>query len=54
MNKLFNSRKVIYQNGEYIEVPDEDDVEEVLEDDDDFDPYENEEEYVEDVVDAEA
>ncbi len=54
MNKLFNSRKVIYQNGEYIEVPDEDDVEEVLEDTDDFDPYENEEEYVEDVVDAEA
>ena len=42
MNKLFNTRKVIYENGEYFEVPDEDDGENVAEDEVvDFDPYEN-------------
>ena len=42
MNKLFNSRKVIYENGEYIEVPNEDDGLHVVEDElDNFDPYEN-------------
>jgi len=49
MNKLFNSRKVIYENGEYVEVPDNDDEEELDEGiDEEFDPYdENEEVQVE-------
>jgi hypothetical protein len=58
MNILFNCTRVKYENGDYIEIPDEDDNDEVLEDEaDDFDPYENEEEQVEiveDVVDDDA
>jgi hypothetical protein len=45
MNKLFNSRKVIYENGEYTEVPDEDDDKELDEyADEEFDPYDGNEE----------
>jgi len=56
MNKLFNTRKVIYQNGEYIEVPDDDGAEENTEEvvDEDFDPYENEEIQVENVLEDDA
>jgi hypothetical protein len=48
MNKLFNSRNVIYENGEYTEVPDEDDDKELDEYADEvFDPYDgNEEQHV--------
>jgi hypothetical protein len=47
MNKLFNSRKVNYENGEYIEVPDNDDDEELDEGiDEEFDPYDENEEHV--------
>ena len=48
MNKLFNSRNVIYENGEYTEVPDEDDDKELDEyADEEFDPYDgNEEQHV--------
>jgi hypothetical protein len=46
MNKLFNSRKVIYENGEYMEVPDNDDDKELDEyaDEDDVDLYDANEE----------
>ncbi len=52
MNKLFNTRKVVYQNGEYVEVYDEDNIEEMNDEmnndvDDDFDPYVNEDIHVE-------
>jgi len=51
MNKLFNSRKVIYENGEYVEVPDEDDNEELDEGiDEEFDPYDGNEEHTETVM----
>jgi hypothetical protein len=48
MNKLFNSRNVIYENGEYTEVPDEYDDKELDEyADEEFDPYDgNEEQHV--------
>ena len=40
MNKLFNTRKVDYIKGEYIEKPDEDDEEEITDETgEDFDPY---------------
>jgi hypothetical protein len=45
MNKLFNSRKVIYENGEYTEVPDEDNDKELDEyADEEFEPYDGNEE----------
>ena len=48
MNKLFNTRKVIYQNGEYIEVPDDDEPEENTEEDDEN--IESDEEVDEDTI----
>lgn len=45
MNKLFNSRKVIYQNGEYIEVADDDEGNDLIEENsEEFDPYNSNEE----------
>ena len=45
MNILFNSTKVKYENGSYIEVPDEDDHQLLVEDiEENFDPYEENEE----------
>jgi hypothetical protein len=45
MNILFNSTKVIYQNGEYIEIPEEnDEITNGNEDDgDEFNPYDGNE-----------
>jgi len=56
MNILFNCTRVKYENGNYIEIPDEDIIVDELDEavDDDFNPYENTEEQVEiaeDVVD---
>jgi hypothetical protein len=39
MNILFNSTKVIYNNGEYIQVPEEEDLEEIEDNEDSFEPY---------------
>jgi hypothetical protein len=46
MNKLFNSHKVKYENGEYIEIPDDDDIELVEENGEEFDPYNSNEEEI--------
>ena len=47
MNILFNSTKVRYENGQYIEMPDEN--EELINHDngDEFEPYEEDEDYEE-------
>jgi len=44
MNKLFNTNKVKYENGEYIEIPEEDEVDEEIED------IENTEENLQDLL----
>ena len=44
MNILFNSTKVKYENGEYIEVPEENDILDNEEIGEDFNPYEENEE----------
>jgi hypothetical protein len=46
MNKLFNSNKVKYENGEYIEIPDDDDADLIEETCEDFEPYNSNEEEV--------
>ena len=45
MNRLFNTHKVIWQDNQYIEVPDdlEDDAGVEAQDEDDYDPYDSEE-----------